>query len=94
MSISTLSLITVDRLARRHGLKILMSTTRYSRGIAASVSLPPGQQTYDTPRVVRWWYSAKWTGDIGIYARFAAKRSSHKRQLLSFLIGCKENAKI
>ncbi len=48
---SYFSLITVDRLARRHGLKIFERTARDTRRIAARVSLPSRQRTSDiSPR--------------------------------------------
>jgi len=90
---SYFSLISVDRLARRHGLKLFdveqLSThggslrVYLSRTDAAHAVLPSVNSLLDYEREIGF-------EDINSYSRFAAKVHHTKRDLLSFLIAFKE----
>jgi hypothetical protein len=90
---SYFSLIAADRLARRHGLRIFDVEQLTTHGGSLRVYLchqACGQAT--SPRVDALLTHERAIGfeDIGSYARFAANVHRTKRQLLSFLIECKE----
>jgi SAM-dependent methyltransferase len=90
---SYFSLITVDRLARRHGLRIFDVEKLMSHGGSLRVFLCHQDGRHATsPQVDALLEHERKIGfaDIGTYARFAAKVHRTKRQLLSFLIECKE----
>jgi hypothetical protein len=90
---SYFSLMTVDRLARRHGLRIFDLEQLATHGGSLRVYLCHQNSGHATcPRVDALLIHEREIGfeDIGIYARFAANVHRTKRQLLSFLIECKE----
>jgi SAM-dependent methyltransferase len=95
---SYFSLVVIDRLARRHGLKLFdvdqLATHGGSlrvylcRADAAHVILPSVNTLLDHERMIGF-------ENIGTYERFARGVHRTKRQLLSFLIECKnKGAKI
>jgi C-methyltransferase C-terminal domain/Putative zinc binding domain/Methyltransferase domain len=92
---SYFSLITIDRLARRHGLRIFDVEQLTTHGGSLRVYLchqASGRAT--SPQVDALLGHERSIGfeDIGSYARFAANVHRTKRQLLSFLIECKDRA--
>ena len=90
---SYFSLITVDRLARRHGLKIFDVEQLPTHGGSLRVYLCHQDSGHaPSPRVDALLTHEREIGfeDIGIYARFAENVHRTKRQLLSFLIERKE----
>jgi hypothetical protein len=91
---SYFSLITVDRLARRHGLKIFDVEQLATHGGSLRVYLCHQDSGHAvSPRVDALLTHEREIGfeDIGIYTRFAENVHRTKRQLLSFLIECKES---
>ena len=90
---SYFSLVTVDRLARRHGLKIFDVERLATHGGSLRVYLCHQDSGHATsPQVDALLAHEREIGfeDIGSYARFAANVHRTKRQLLSFLIECRE----
>ncbi|MDA9409906.1 class I SAM-dependent methyltransferase [Bradyrhizobium sp. CCBAU 45384] len=90
---SYFSLVTIDRLVRRHGLKVFDVEKLVTHGGSLRVYLC--QQSADhatSPRVNALLEHEREIGleEIGTYTSFAAKVHRTKRQLLSFLIECKE----
>ena len=90
---SYFSLITVDRLARRHGLKIFDVERLATHGGSLRVYLCHKDSRHGTTRQVEALLAHE--REIGFeniksYARFASNVHRTKRQLLSFLIECKE----
>jgi len=90
---SYFSLVTIDRLARKHGLKVFDVEQLATHGGSLRVYLCHADGGHMTsPRVNALLAHERAIGfeDIGSYARFAAKVHRTKRQLLLFLIECKE----
>ena len=90
---SYFSLVTIDRLARKHGLKVFDVEHLPTHGGSLRVYLcRAGAGHIISPSVSRLLAHEREIGfeDIESYARFAAKVHHTKRQLLSFLIECKE----
>jgi hypothetical protein len=90
---SYFSLITVDRLARRHGLKIFDVEQIATHGGSLRVYLCHQDSGHAiSPQVDALLNHEREIGfeQIGTYVRFAANVHHTKRQLLSFLIECKE----
>jgi hypothetical protein len=90
---SYFSLIAVDRLARVHGLKVFDVEQLATHGGSLRVYLCRQDSGHATsPHVDALLTHEREIGfeDIGTYARFAANVHRTKRQLLSFLIECKE----
>jgi hypothetical protein len=90
---SYFSLVTIDRLARRHGLNAFDVEPLETHGGSLRVYLcHAGAAHATTPRVNALLLHEREIGfeDITSYARFATKVHRTKRQLLSFLIECKE----
>lgn len=90
---SYFSLVTIDRLARKHGLRIFDVEQLPTHGGSLRVYLCHAASTHITmPRVNALLVHERAIGfeDIDSYARFAAGVHRTKRQLLSFLIKCKE----
>jgi SAM-dependent methyltransferase len=91
---SYFSLVTMDRLARRHGLRIFDVEQLATHGGSLRVYLCHAAGGHVmSPRVNALLAREREIGfeDVRSYARFAAKVHRTKRQLLSFLIECKEN---
>lgn len=91
---SYFSLITIDRLARGHGLKIFDVEQLVTHGGSLRVYLcHQGGGHATSPRVDALLARERELGfeNIGSYARFAANVHRTKRKLLSFLIKCKES---
>jgi SAM-dependent methyltransferase len=91
---SYFSLVTIDRLAQRHGLKVIDVERLVTHGGSLRVYLcrADAQQTV-TPNVTALLAHEREIGfeNIDTYARFATGVYHTKRQLLSFLIACKES---
>ena len=90
---SYFSLVTVDRLARRHGLRLFDVEQLTTHGGSLRVYLCHKDSGHAvSSRVDALLAHERRIGleDIGTYARFAANVHRTKRQLLSFLIACKE----
>jgi 2-polyprenyl-3-methyl-5-hydroxy-6-metoxy-1,4-benzoquinol methylase len=90
---SYFSLVTIDRLARRHGLKVFDVEQIPTHGGSLRVYLCRADAAHAvSPNVTALLAHEREVGfeDIGQYARFAAQVHHTKRQLLSFLIDCKE----
>jgi SAM-dependent methyltransferase len=90
---SYFSLVTMDRLARRHGLRIFDVEQLATHGGSLRVYLCHAAGGHVmSPRVNALLAREREIGfeDVRSYARFAAKVHRTKRQLLSFLIECKE----
>lgn len=90
---SYFSLITVDRLARRHGLKVFDVHQLATHGGSLRVYLCHKESGHAiAPNVDALLSHEREIGfeTIGSYARFAANVHRTKRHLLSFLIECKE----
>jgi hypothetical protein len=90
---SYFSLVTIDRLARRHGLRIFDVEQLATHGGSLRVYLCRAAGGHVmSPRVNELLAREREIGfeDVRSYARFAAKVHRTKRQLLSFLIECKE----
>jgi SAM-dependent methyltransferase len=90
---SYFSLVTIDRLARKHGLKIFDVEQLATHGGSLRVYLCHATSSRLTsPRVDALLAHEREIGfeDVASYARFASRVHRTKRQLLSFLIECKE----
>jgi hypothetical protein len=90
---SYFSLLTIDRLAQRHRLRIFDVEQLSTHGGSLRVYLCRADATHKrSARVNALLAHERAIGfqDIESYGRFAAKVHRTKRQLLSFLIGCKE----
>jgi 2-polyprenyl-3-methyl-5-hydroxy-6-metoxy-1,4-benzoquinol methylase len=90
---SYFSLVTVDRLARKHGLRVFDVERLPTHGGSLRVYLCRANAAHTTlPSVNALLAHEREIGfeDIGSYARFAARVHHTKRQLLSFLIECKQ----
>jgi 2-polyprenyl-3-methyl-5-hydroxy-6-metoxy-1,4-benzoquinol methylase len=90
---SYFSLVTIDRLARKHGLRIFDVEQLVTHGGSLRVYLCHTAASHVTsPRVDALLTHEREIGfeDVRSYARFAAGVHRTKRQLLSFLIECKE----
>jgi SAM-dependent methyltransferase len=90
---SYFSLVTVDRLARRHGLRVFDVEHLSTHGGSLRVYLCSDRSAHATsPHVGALLAHERDIGfeDIGSYVRFAARVHHTKRRLLSFLIECKE----
>jgi hypothetical protein len=90
---SYFSLITIERLAQRHGLRIFDVEQLVTHGGSLRVYLCHQDGEHATsPRVDALLAHEREIGfeDIGSYAKFAAQVHRTKRELLSFLIECKE----
>ncbi len=90
---SYFSLVTVERLARRHGLKVFDVEQLPTHGGSLRVYLCRANAAHaagpDVPALLAHERSIGFE-DIDTYAQFAAKVHDTKRRLLSFLIGCKD----
>jgi len=91
--LSYFSLVTIDRLAKKHGLKVFDVEHLPTHGGSLRVylcHLDGGNAI--SPRVNALLAHERAIGfeDIGSYAQFAARVHRTKRQLLSFLVECKE----
>lgn len=95
---SYFSLVTVDRLARRHGLKVFDVEELTTHGGSLRVYLSRVDAEYEAaPSVSALLAHERNIGfeDIRTYAHFGVQVHRTKRRLLSFLIQCKEaNAKV
>jgi SAM-dependent methyltransferase len=90
---SYFSLVTVDRLARRHGLKVFDVEQIGTHGGSLRVYLCRADAAHTvTPNLTALLAHERQVGleDISKYAEFAAGVRRAKRQLLLFLIDCKE----
>jgi len=90
---SYFSLVTIDRLARKHGLKVFDVEHLPTHGGSLRVYLCRASAGHlISPSVNALLAHEREIGfeDIGSYTRFAARVHHTKRQLLSFLIECKE----
>jgi len=90
---SYFSLVTIDRLARKHGLKVFDVEHLPTHGGSLRVYLCRADAAHTvSPSVNTLLAHEREIGfeDIGRYARFAQKVHHTKRELLSFLIECKE----
>lgn len=89
---SYFSLVTIDRLARKHALKLIDVEQIQTHGGSLRVYLcHAGAAHAVSPRVSTLLAHEREIGfeDIGSYARFSKKVHQTKRELLSFLIQCK-----
>jgi 2-polyprenyl-3-methyl-5-hydroxy-6-metoxy-1,4-benzoquinol methylase len=90
---SYFSMVTIDRLARKHGLRVFDVEHLSTHGGSLRVYLCRTEAAHATsPSVDALLAHEREIGfeDIGSYARFAARVHHTKRQLLSFLIECRE----
>jgi SAM-dependent methyltransferase len=90
---SYFSLVTIDRLANRHGLKVFDVEQIATHGGSLRVYLCRADAAHAvSSNVAKLLAHEREAGfeDIGQYARFAAQVHHTKRQLLSFLIDCRE----
>jgi len=90
---SYFSLVTVDRLARRHGLQVFDVEEIGTHGGSLRVYLSrAGSRHQPLPSVAALLHHEREIGfeDIATYGRFAAGVHRTKRRLLAFLIDCKE----
>ncbi len=90
---SYFSLVTIDRLATKHGLRVFDVEHLSTHGGSLRVYLCRAGAKHSTlPRVGALLAHERTIGfeNIGYYSRFAAQVYRTKRQLLSFLIECKE----
>lgn len=90
---SYFSLVTIDRLAGKHGLKVFDVEHLSTHGGSLRVYLCRADAMHPTlPSVGVLLAHERDIGfeDIGYYSRFSVKVHHTKRQLLSFLIQCKE----
>src|SRR5882724_8570923 len=90
---SYFSLVTIDRLAKRHGLKVFDVEQIPTHGGSLRVYLCRDDAAHAvTSKVTALLAHERGSGfeDIGQYARFAEQVHHTKRQLLSFLIDCRE----
>jgi SAM-dependent methyltransferase len=90
---SYFSLVTIDRLANKHCLKVFDVEHLPTHGGSLRVYLCRADAKHSiSPRVDALLAHERAIGfeDIGTYTRFAARVHHTKRQLLSFLIECKE----
>jgi SAM-dependent methyltransferase len=93
---SYFSLVTIDRLARRHDLKVFDVEELTTHGGSLRVYLCRAEADYvPTAAVGSLLDHERQIGflDIPTYLRFGEKVHNTKRKLLSFLIGCKEQGK-
>ena len=93
---SYFSFVTIDRLAERHGLKIIDVDKLKSHGGSLRVYLAHAASArMATPRVMELLEHEVESGflDVDTYAHFAEQVQRTKRKLLSFLIACKERGK-
>lgn len=93
---SYFSLITIERLAGKHGLKIFDVEHLPTHGGSLRVYFCHGNAAHAiSPVVTALLAHERKIGfeDIRSYARFSARVHRTKRQLLSFLIQCKENGR-
>jgi predicted TPR repeat methyltransferase len=91
---SYFSLMTIDRLARRHGLKVFDVEKLMTHGGSLRVYLASADAAHQaTPSVADLLAHEHRLGfaEIETYSRFADKVHCTKRNLLSFLIQCKES---
>ena len=89
---SYFSLVTIDRLARRHGLRLIDVEQILTHGGSLRVYLCRTEAARAiSPRVDTLLAHEREIGceHINSYARFSKKVHQTKRELLSFLIGCK-----
>ena len=92
---SYFSLVTIDRLAGKHGLKVFDVEHLSTHGGSLRVYLCRVDAAHAiSPGVTLLLAHERDIGfeDIGSYARFSARVHHAKRQLLSFLIQCKEQS--
>src|SRR5262249_34362733 len=90
------SLITIDRLARRHGLRIFDVEQLPTHGGSLRVYMTREESRHGTaPAVAALLNHERDIGfwDIGTYTKFAPKVHNVKRKLLSLLIELKESSK-
>jgi hypothetical protein len=90
---SYFSLVTIHRLAEKHGLKVFDVEHLSTHGGSLRVYLcRAGASHAVSPRVDALLAHERKIGfeDIGSYTRFSARVHQTKRQLMSFLIRCKE----
>jgi hypothetical protein len=90
---SYFSLVTIDRLAKKHGLKVFDVEQITTHGGSLRVYLCRANAVHAiSSNVAKLLAHEQGAGfeDIDQYARFAAQVHHTKRQLLSFLIDCKE----
>jgi SAM-dependent methyltransferase len=90
---SYFSLVTIDRLAERHNLKVFDVEHLSTHGGSLRVYLCRAEATHAvSPAVKALLTHEREIGfeDIGSYQQFSAKVHRTKRELLSFLIQCKE----
>ncbi len=93
---SYFSFVTIDRLARQHGLKVFDVEQIPTHGGSLRVYLSrAGARHAPTPAVSQLLQHERDLGflDIAAYRRFASRVHATKRKLLSFLIRCKEEGK-
>jgi hypothetical protein len=95
---SYFSLVTINRLARRHGLKVFDVEELPTHGGSLRVYLSRAEAAYErSPTVTALLAHELEIGfeDLGTYAQFGARVHRTKRELLSLLIQCKkEGAKV
>lgn len=93
---SYFSFVTINRLAERHGLKLIDVERLKTHGGSLRVYLAHAASAREpSPRVQKLLDEETGAGflDIGTYARFADQVRNTKRRLLSFLIDCKDRGK-
>jgi C-methyltransferase C-terminal domain/Methyltransferase domain len=91
---SYFSLVTIDRLARRHGLKVFDVEQISTHGGSLRVYLCRAEAAHAvSPNVPALLAHERAIGfeDVSTYMQFAAKVHQTKHRLLAFLIECKDN---
>lgn len=93
---SYFSFVTIDKLARKHGLKVFDVEALPTHGGSLRVFLSQADARHDImPAVAALLADERQKGYLnsGTYANFAPKVHNTKRKLLEYLIKCKEEAK-
>jgi SAM-dependent methyltransferase len=94
---SYFSLITIERLAVRHGLRLIDVDELSTHGGSLRVYLAHAGSTWPTARSVSDLLArerSQGLGDVATYASFAGRVTRTKRGLLSFLIAAKDAGKV
>ncbi|MDF2782011.1 MAG: SAM-dependent methyltransferase [Geminicoccaceae bacterium] len=94
---SYFSLITIERLAVRHGLRLIDVDELSTHGGSLRVYLAHAGATWPTTRSVSDLLArerSQGLGDVATYASFAGRVTRTKRSLLSFLIAAKDAGKV
>ena len=94
---SYFSLITIERLALRHGLRLIDVDELSTHGGSLRVYLAHAGSTWPTARSISDLLARERSqgfGDVATYASFAERVTRTKRSLLSFLIAAKDAGKV